>query len=129
MTLDDILANAADQDRGAELELLDPVSGVGTGIKFRVAGPDSDTQRRARLALADELADVADADGKVTAEQRETARLRMLARCVLGWTIEEGDKPVPFSQANVIRTLRAALWVQAQVDSFAADRRNFQPEA
>lgn len=39
MELNDILANVADQDRGKEFELADPVTGTPTGIRFRVAVP------------------------------------------------------------------------------------------
>ena len=124
MTFDDVLSFAVDQDRGRELELASPVTGEPTGIKLWIVGPDSDTARKAQLALADELADVADADGRVTAEQRERARLNCLARHVLRWDINEADQPVPFSHQNVVRLLRVN-WVQAQVDSYAADRRNF----
>lgn len=125
MDLSDIAAGVEDQERGRELEIVDPVSGVPVGIKFRIAGPDSETQHRARLKLADELAEMADADGRVTAEQREKARINALARCVLGWTIEEDGQSIPFNHRNVVRVLRLALWLQAQVDGFAADRRNF----
>lgn len=128
MTLDDILANVADQDRGREFELIDPVSGEKTGIKFRVTGPDSETQRRSRLALSDELAEVADIDGRVTAEQREKARLNSLARCILGWEIIEGGQPVAFSTKNVLRILRVE-WVRDQVDRFASDRVAFSEVA
>lgn len=125
MDLSDILSNVADQDRGIEFDLLDPVDGTKTGIKFRVAGPDSETQHRARIALADELADVADNDGRVSAAHREMARLNCLARCVLGWTMTDFDKPVPFNTANVLRALRVQ-WVQQQVDGFASDRAAFR---
>ncbi|MCR5856567.1 hypothetical protein [Mesorhizobium sp. J428] len=122
MTLDEILSNVADQDRGAILELVDPVSRVPTGIKLWVVGPDSDTAHRARIALADELAEMADIDGHVTAEQREKARLNCLARHVLRWEIVEDGQPVPFNTKNLLRLLRVQ-WVEAQVDAFAADRR------
>lgn len=128
MTLDDILANVADQDRGRDFELIDPVSGEKTGIKFRVAGPDSETQRRSRLALSDELAEVADIDGRVTAEQREKARLNSLACCILGWEIIEGGHSVAFSTKNVLRILRVE-WVRDQVDRFASDRAAFREVA
>lgn len=127
MTLEEIFANVADQDRGKEFEIVDPVEGRPTGIKFRIAGPDSDTQRRARIALMDELAEMADAEGRVSAENREKARLNCLARCVLGWEIEEDGKPVPFSQKNVLRVLRVR-WIAEQVDAFAGDRAAFRPE-
>lgn len=121
MQLEDILNNVADQDRGKEFELLDPVDGKATGIRLWIVGPDSETAHRARLALSDELAEMADAEGKVTAEQREKARLNCLARHVLRWDISEDGKPVPFSTANLLRLLRVH-WVQQQIDAFAADR-------
>lgn len=121
MTLDDILHNVADQERGREFELVDPVDGKATGIKFWMVGPDSETAHRARLALADELAEMADADGRVSAENRAKARLNSLARHVLRWDIVEDGKPVPFSTANVLRLLRVH-WVEIQVDAFADNR-------
>lgn len=121
MQLDDIVANAADQDRGREFELVDPVDGRPTGIKFWIVGPDSETAHRARLALADELAEVADPSGRFTAEQREKARLNCLARHVLRWDVREEGQPVPFSTRALFRLLKVH-WVQEQVDGFAADR-------
>lgn len=129
MDLSDILASIADQDRGKEFELADPVDGKPTGIKFRLAGPDSETQHRARLKLSDDLAEMADAEGRVTAEQREKARLNCLARCVLGWSIEEDGQPLPFLHKNVLRVLSAGTWVQQQVDAFASDRAAFRGDA
>jgi hypothetical protein len=126
MQLNDILADAQDQDRGRDFELADPVTGELIGITLRIAGPDSDTQHRARLALTDELADAMDENGRVPAVAREKARLNSLARCILGWDIVEDGHAVPFNQANVLRLLTSALWVQQQVDSFAADRAAFR---
>ena len=126
MQLNDILADAQDQDRGRDFDLLDPVTGKATGITLRIAGPDSATQARARLQLADDLAEAADDTGRVSAKDREKARLNCLARCVLGWDIKEDGEAVPFTHANVLRFLRAAAWVQAQVDGFASDRGAFR---
>ena len=129
MQLDDIISDIADQERGQEFEIVDPVEGKPTGIKFRLAGPDSETQRKARLRLADDLTEMADENGRVTAENRERARIASLARCVLGWTIKEAGSPVPFNHANVVRVLSAALWLQQQVDAFASDRAAFRGDA
>lgn len=129
MQLDDIRAFTADQERGAWFDLRDPVTGDKTGIRVKLAGPDSETQNRARLRLADDLAEVADAEGRVTAEARERARIDSLARCVLAWEISEDDQPLPFTHANVVRFLRAAAWVQAQVDALASDRAAFRGNA
>lgn len=121
MTLDEILANVADQDRGKEFELHDPVTGLPAGIRLWVVGPDSDTAHRARIAFFDELAEMADADGRVSAEHKEKARLNSLARHVLRWEIVEDGQPLAFTTSNLLRLLRVQ-WVQAQVDAFASDR-------
>lgn len=126
MQLDDVLSNIADQDKGRWFELADPVTGDPTGIKFKLAGPDSETQHRARLKLTDELAEIADDKGHVTAEQRERARINSLARCVLDWQIEEGGEALPFTHKNVVRVLSAGVWIQQQVDAFASDRAAFR---
>ncbi|WP_114966814.1 hypothetical protein [Alkalilacustris brevis] len=125
MDLTEIASNTEDQERGREFELLDPVTGKAIGITFRVAGPDSMTQRKAELRLVDDLAALADEDGRVSAEVREKARIECLARCVLGWTIEEDGKAIPFTHANVVRVLSMAKWIQQQVDGFAGDRAAF----
>lgn len=125
MQLDDIEANTADQDRGQWFDLLNPVSGAPTGIRLRLAGPDSATQGRARLAMVDELAEAADDEGRVPAAAREKIRQKSLARCVLGWEIAEDGAAVPFSQANVLRLLRSAQWVYEQIDAMAGNRAAF----
>ena len=126
MQLNHIIAEAQDHDRGRELELHDPATGEPTGIKLRIAGPDSATQNRARLNLSDAMAEAADPSGRVSAEVRECLRVESLAACVLGWEIEEDGQQVPFTQAHVVRLLRSSQWVQAQVDAFAADYAAFR---
>ncbi|PTE15988.1 hypothetical protein [Pseudogemmobacter blasticus] len=125
MNLSEVSNIAEDQDRGRWLDLLSPYDGKPVGIRLLIAGPDSMVQARARLKLADELADMADDEGRVSAENRETARLRNLARCVLAWDATEDGKAVPFSFEGALRLLRAGRWVQEQVDDFAGSRRAF----
>lgn len=127
MDFTDIKNNIVDQDKGVEFDILDPISGKSTGIKFKLAGPDSVTQHKACLAMADELAELAGIDGRITAENREEVRINTLARCVLDWKIKEGKKAIPFNHANVVRVLKAGTWLQAQVDGFASDRQAFGP--
>lgn len=125
LDLADIRGNAANQERGRWFVLVHPVSGVETGIRLRIAGPDSATQRRAQLALADRLAELADDRGRVSAKDRETARQEALAAVILDWEATEDGQPVPFNTASALRLIRAALWVEAQLDFFAADRVAF----
>ncbi len=125
MDLSDILSNVADQDRGRECELLDPVIGKPTGIKLWIVGPDSKTAHDARIAMSDELIEQARHDGTVSAEDRERARINSLARLVRRWEIEENGNPIPFTHKNVVRLLSVGTWIEAQVDAFASDRSAF----
>lgn len=126
MTLEDILANIADQDRGRPLDIADPWTGKPIGMRWWIAGPDSDTQRRARVALMDERADRAEPDGSISGENLEKIRVNCLAKAVLRWEFENGLEPLEFSHKNVVRFLEAGAWLQAQVDSFAGDRSRFR---
>lgn len=126
MQLDDVHANVRDQDRGRELEIVNPFTGEPTGMRMTVVGPDSETAHRARLALADELAEMADSEGRVSAENREKARLHCLAAHVIRWDVQEDGKPVPLTAKNLAIVLRVP-WIGMQVDAFAGDRRNFAP--
>jgi hypothetical protein len=129
MDLSDILSNAVDQDKGRRMEALNPWTGEPTGIAFVIAGPDGNVQRMARIAMMDELAEAAASDGTVSAEARETARINSLARCVLRMEAVEDGKAVPSTHKNIVRVLKIAPWLQAQVDTFGGDRRKFAPES
>ncbi len=124
MDLSDVLAFVEEADRGALLELSHPVSGEPTGLKLTLAGPDSRVQRASRLTMADELADLAAADGRVSAENREKSAIASLARCVLAWEISDDGKVLPLSHVNATRLLGVA-WVREQIDTFAGNRANF----
>ena len=126
MTLDQILENIADQDRGRPLDIADPWTGQPIGMIWHIAGPDSNTQHRARIEMMDELTALAAPDGTVSAADREAARLNCLAKVVLRWEFANGLEPVAFSQANILRFLRAGTWLQQQVDAFAGNRAAFR---
>jgi hypothetical protein len=128
MQMHDVIQNTADQDRGADLNLVSPFDGTPTGMVFTIVGPDSETARRADLAFVDELAEAADTDGRVIAEARQRARLNALARRVIRWDVREDDEPVKLT-TQALLTLLAVGWVRDQVDAFAGDHRNFKPGA
>lgn len=128
MDLTEIYNNLADQEKGHEYDVMDPVTGQTTGIKFRVAGPDSQIARRARLKLVDDLSELSDEDGNISAENREKARLSSLASLVLDWNLSEAGQAVPCNSENIIRILKSVHWLQVQVDAFAADRSAYRGE-
>ncbi len=127
-SLDEILANVADQDRGRECELIDPVTGEPTGLKFWVVGPDSKTAHNARIAMTDELMDRTRSDGTVSGEDRERARLNSLARLITRWEVVENGKALTFDHKNAVRLLSVS-WVEAQIDAFASNRAHFREVA
>ena len=53
MNLSEVAHIGEDQDRGRWLTLVDPYQANPVGIRLLIAGPDSKTQGRARLKLAD----------------------------------------------------------------------------
>lgn len=125
MQLSEVMNLTEDQDRGRWLDLLNPYDGKPTGIRLLIAGPDSQSQAKARLKMADELTEMADDQGFVGAENRETIRVKSLARCILQWEANEDGKAVPFSFDAALRLLKAGRWVQEQVDDFAGSRTAF----
>ncbi|CUX15272.1 MULTISPECIES: hypothetical protein [Agrobacterium] len=126
MTLDEIHGNLADQERGRWLDVAEPWEGKPTGLRLLIAGPDSQTQNKARIAMMDELASSADVDGRASFEARERARINCLARCVLNWDIAaDFGLDAKFGHAAVVKVLQVA-WIQQQVDAFAGDRANFR---
>ena len=122
MELHDVLSMVEDQDRGKWFPLLHPVTGAETGLRLRVAGPDSRAQARALALMTDELAELADASGRVSGEDRAKAHVHLLARIILDWDVKEGGEPIPFTFERAARLLSVA-WVKAQADGFAASRR------
>lgn len=126
MQLSDVLNNATDQDRGADLELLAPWDGSNTGMVLTIVGPDSATARKTEIEMMDRLAEMADDRGLVSAENRQKAAVEALAKRVLRWDVNEGGKPVPFNHAAAV-VLLSVPWVREQVDAFAGERRNFKP--
>lgn len=128
-TLEQILDDVAEQDRGRVCELTDPVTGEATGIKLVIVGPDSKTAHDARIAMTDELMEMTRHDGTVSGEDRERARLNCLARLIVRWEQPDGmGNFLALSHANIIKLLRVS-WVEAQIDAFASNRANFREVA
>ena len=120
---DDLVAY---QDRGADCVIHHPVTGEPMpDVVFVVAGPDSDTQRRARLATSDALLAYRD---RPSADDQERLALDQLARCVVGWRVKQGGQDLPFSFTAVVNLLRKFAFIREQVDAFAASRAPYMPK-
>ena len=121
MQLNDVLGMVEDQNRGRWFQLLHPVTGAPIEISVLVAGPDSRVQADAAAQMVDDLAEVAQGDGRVRGADRAQVHRLYLSRCVLDWRVTDGGEPVPFNQGRIMKLLGVA-WVKAQIDAFAVNR-------
>jgi hypothetical protein len=111
------------QDRGADCVIVHPVTGAPMpDLVFTIAGPDSDTQRRAKLKLQDELLHYR---GVVPAEDQLRMSIEQLARCVVGWKVTSDGKPLEFTHTNVVRILTKFAFIREQVEAFAQNRKPY----
>lgn len=108
------------QDKGADLQIRHPVTGeIVPDMVFIIAGPDSDTQKRARIKFSDDLMAFRSTP---PADELNRMEIERLARCVVGWRVTRDDKPVEFSFTNVVRLLTNFTFIKEQVEAFAASR-------
>lgn len=122
MNLRDLDTLRSEQDAGRWFELMSPVDLTPTGIKLKIAGPDSDVQRRSGVAYRNELAAAHGRQGRVEASRADDIYLRHLANFILDIEAAEDGQAVPFSPDVALRVLRAGAWVRQQVEAFAASR-------
>lgn len=115
--VDDLIEH---QDRGAELVLAHPVTGEKlSDMVLIVAGPDSDTARRARIKFSDELMAFRH---RPPADELERMEIERLARLVIGWRVTRDGKPMEFSFTNTVRLLTSAQFIREQVETFSQNR-------
>lgn len=130
--LNDIVSLHAAQDAGAELAIINPITNEVTDLKFWIAGPDSNVQRRARewaaAAVRSDALMMAAPDHPMFASTRRRIATGMLARSIVRWDIRQDGKPVPLSTENAIRVLNASEILRDQVDAFAASRDPWRPK-
>lgn len=117
--LDDLVAP---QDRGAELTIIHPVTSERMEIVLTVAGPDSDVQRRARLAMQDEHYGF---KGRPPASEYDRMDIDRLARCVIGWKVKRAGQDVPFSFTSVVKLLTQHRSIREQVEAFSQSRTSY----
>jgi hypothetical protein len=116
-----ILKNAQE---GKPMEVTFP-NGIKTGDTITVLGSDSEKFRAAMaVARREEIDAIGEFDSKtkpeLLAEKQHEGKLKLVSSLVTGWTFEEDC-----TKENVITLFRNAPYILEQVDSFAANRRNF----
>ena len=123
---------AAAADKGAELQVRDPISGQpleanGQPVIIQLAGEDSDAYRRAERGAINRRLEGRQR-GKVTAEDLEAETISSLAAVTLGWSnVRLDGQELLFNQANARALYRRFRWLREQVNEFVATRANFLP--
>ena len=109
-------------EEGAELEVLDPVSGEGVGAFITLAGADSAAYRNALNAASRRRGKTSrgrtfDPD-RLLAESAE-----ILAACTLDWkgVLVDGER-LPCSRENAVKLYIRFPWLREQAEAFIADR-------
>ncbi|TPK42636.1 MULTISPECIES: hypothetical protein [unclassified Mesorhizobium] len=113
------------QNEGVEFPIMDAAR-QDTGIRIKVAGPDSDTQRKARDAVMQRMINAG--NDVRTLEDRQRDNIAILAAAVLDWTgIHRKGEPVECNRDEVVSLLTRYPVVRDQIDIYASTRALYMP--
>lgn len=117
------------QDEGREFPILDAAGSL-TDIRLRVAGPDSEVQRRAKHAADAFLNDIRERGAQPTDDDLETYSIMRMTAAVIGLSGLEGydGKPMEGTAENVEMLLRRFPAFRDQVAVLASSRVLYSPE-
>lgn len=113
-----------DAEDGKPMDVLFP-NGKKTGETITVLGSDSESFRAAMaVARREEIDAMGDGDNKtkpeILAKKQDEIKINLIASLVKDWSFDE-----PCEKESVIKLFKNAPYILEQVDSFAANRRNF----
>jgi hypothetical protein len=112
------------QEAGLDVEIKDP-KGQPIGISIKIAGPDSERQRKAIQALTNERLNNEDT-ATATAEDIERNTLKVLASSVISWSpIVLDGSDLPCTEDNAIRLFSRFPFIREQVEKRAGKRAGF----
>ena len=116
---------AAKAEAGADLEVLDPVTGEAVGVTITLAGADSTIHRKATATIAKRR--MSNAKGfrnrALDPEKFEAESIEVLAACTLGWKgVVVDGAPLPCGRDNAVMLYTRFPWLREQVDQFISDR-------
>lgn len=119
---------AAKAEEGAELEVLDPVTGETVGVFITLAGADSSVHRKATAMIAKRRMNGAKGfrSKSFDPEKFEAESIEVLAACTLGWKgVVVDGAALPCGRDNAIKLYTRFPWLREQVDQFVSDRTEY----
>ena len=119
---------AAKAEEGAELEVLDPVTGEAVGAYITLAGADSVVHRKAVANISKRRFNNQKGfrNKGFDPERMEAESIEILAACTLSWkgvTLE--GAALPCSRDNAIKMYTRFPWLREQVEAFISDRSEY----
>lgn len=112
------------QEDGIDVHIKDP-AGHDLGMVIRVAGPDSERQKKAVQKLQDERLQSEDVM-PMTAEEIARRQVRGLAMSVIGWSKTiVGGRELKYSEENAVELFNRFPWIREQVEAKAGKRAAF----
>lgn len=115
------------QERGVEVDLVDPITRQRTGAKLVLAGPDSRRSRLARREAWRFILAQRSAEGDPTEDEKRIAGTRTLAGCVISWEgfTRDGSEAMECTLENVLAVFEQVPWVEDECDLRFGNRANF----
>ncbi|WP_418856826.1 hypothetical protein [Sutterella wadsworthensis] len=119
---------AAKAEEGAELEVLDPVTGEAVGVYITLAGADSAVHRKAVANISKRRFNNQKGfrNRGFDPEKMEAESIEILAACTLSWkgvTVE--GVPLPCSRDTAIKMYTRFPWLREQAEQFIGDRSEY----
>lgn len=119
---------AAKAEEGAELEVLDPVTGEPVGVYITLAGADSAVHRKAATNVSKRRLNGQKGfrNRGWDPEKMQEESIEILATCTLSWKgVLVDGAPLPCSRDNAIKMYTRFPWLREQVEAFISDRSEY----
>lgn len=113
------------QDDGIDIPILHPKTGEELGITIRVAGPDSQRQRKARNAIHNERL-LKSRNKRPTAAELDADAIRLTAASIISWDgVVENGESLELTSENAASVLTRYPFIRDQIDAAVSDRAGF----
>lgn len=125
MDFDSLLTTDA-HDEGAEVNILNPITGEETDVFIKVLGIDSIEFQRASRRQRNKMYSRLSSKKALDEADDIAEEIEQLAAITVGWRgITKAGKPVKFSAGKCVELYTKSPGLRQQVDRFVGDRRNF----
>lgn len=123
--LSDFAGLSQAQEEGIDVSILHPKTGESLGITIKVAGPDSERQKKARRAVQTERLNMS-RNKRPTVPELEADGLKVTVASIISWDgVIENGQAVELTPENATAILVKYPFIREQLDSAVGDRAGF----